>query len=137
MNDPEFLFKVLIISEEASSILQGIFTPNPMSRTSLQNLRQEILSVNTFFKTEQAIAEIGSYTSPCRPRIILNTPPVSLSSLGTVETERYAPASSPSPNSDTGNLDLTRDSIERTPRKRSILKRAALKLMGISGSRSS
>ncbi|KAJ7587500.1 kinase-like domain-containing protein [Mycena floridula] len=44
MNDPEFLFKVLIISEEASSILQGIFTPNPMSRTSLQNLRQEILS---------------------------------------------------------------------------------------------
>ncbi|KAJ7586364.1 kinase-like domain-containing protein, partial [Mycena floridula] len=52
MQDPDYLLKVLPISEAANKILCGVLCRNPANRTSLQALRKQILDVETFFKDD-------------------------------------------------------------------------------------
>ncbi|KAJ7589796.1 kinase-like domain-containing protein [Mycena floridula] len=47
--DPNFLRQVLPISESANNIIVGMFEMNPLVRTSLSALREQILTVDTFF----------------------------------------------------------------------------------------
>ncbi|KAJ7595419.1 kinase-like domain-containing protein [Mycena floridula] len=47
-----FLRTNLDISEEAAEILCGLFAADPLERTSLGDLREQILNIGTFFKTK-------------------------------------------------------------------------------------
>lgn len=64
LNDPDFLYAYLPISKQASRILQGIFVIDPKHRTSLSDLRRQILAVDTFFKTESEITAVNCARYP-------------------------------------------------------------------------
>ncbi|KAJ7593967.1 kinase-like domain-containing protein [Mycena floridula] len=52
IKDPEFLYKTLSISKGVFDILRPVFAMNPLARTSLPELRKQILAVDTFWKTD-------------------------------------------------------------------------------------
>lgn len=50
MSDPdEFLQTVLSLSEPACELIKGVFTFNPISRISLEEFREAVLAIDTFF----------------------------------------------------------------------------------------
>lgn len=53
--NPDFLRSILPISEHTNAIFKRIFSLNPQTRISLQELRQEILAVRTFVMTEEEL----------------------------------------------------------------------------------
>ena len=54
--NPNFMREVLPVSEETQDILRGVLHPDPVARWTLQELRQHILEVETFFMSEEDIA---------------------------------------------------------------------------------
>ncbi len=52
LHDPEFFLDHFDISEGANTILRGIFTLNPMGRTTLPELRAAILALGSFFRPD-------------------------------------------------------------------------------------
>eukprot|EP00914_Ancora_sagittata_P013133 GHVO01025584.1.p1 GENE.GHVO01025584.1~~GHVO01025584.1.p1 ORF type:complete len:468 (-),score=4.88 GHVO01025584.1:129-1532(-) len=59
----DFLRTVLPISKQANNILKRIFHLNPLNRINILELRSEILTVNTFFMSEE---ELGLSTDVVR-----------------------------------------------------------------------
>lgn len=61
LRDPNFLRKMLPISEGANLILRHIFTRKEKNRVSLEYLRQLVLDLDTFFMPPDEISKAGSY----------------------------------------------------------------------------
>ena len=61
IENPDFLFDVLPISEGANDILRHAFVLNPLSRISLPGLRQAVLDLDTFFRYEDELSVIDGY----------------------------------------------------------------------------
>ncbi|KAJ7576970.1 kinase-like domain-containing protein [Mycena floridula] len=74
IKDPDFLYKTLSISEGVSDILRPVLAMNPLARTSLSELRRQILAVDTFWKTDVDPRTIRPYSpAPGQPRINLDS----------------------------------------------------------------
>lgn len=56
VDNHDFLYDIMPISEEAHTILQRIFTINPLRRITLPKLRRAIENVDTFFRPTEAQA---------------------------------------------------------------------------------
>ncbi|EJF63752.1 Pkinase-domain-containing protein [Dichomitus squalens LYAD-421 SS1] len=56
LSNPNHMRDVLPVSEEAQYILRGVLNPDPVERWTLQELRQHIEEVETFFMSEEDIA---------------------------------------------------------------------------------
>ncbi|KAJ7591585.1 kinase-like domain-containing protein [Mycena floridula] len=65
--DREFLYKTLSISEAAHKILRSVFAMNPFARTPLPELREQILAVDTFWKSNMEPHKRLPYTAPPTP----------------------------------------------------------------------
>lgn len=64
IKDPEFLRRILPISEECLDILTCIFTIDPADRISLPELRKLILSVESFTMNEEELRETHLAAQP-------------------------------------------------------------------------
>ncbi|KAI0701250.1 kinase-like domain-containing protein [Cerioporus squamosus] len=63
VDNHDFLYDIMPISEEAHTILQRIFTINPLRRITLSKLRRAVANVPTFFRPVKAqAAEIPTKT---------------------------------------------------------------------------
>ncbi|KAJ7572939.1 kinase-like protein [Mycena floridula] len=90
--DREFFFQTQRISKAANDLLCGIFAINPMARTPLSLLREQVLKVNRFFKTPPEVFAMGPYHCPPPPNRINLDPSISsiASSDGPVTPETRA-----------------------------------------------
>ncbi|CDO70627.1 hypothetical protein BN946_scf184748.g25 [Trametes cinnabarina] len=59
--NPGYLREILPISQEASNVLQAVFTTDPGLRITLNALRERVLAVDTFFMTEEEIERGSTY----------------------------------------------------------------------------
>ncbi|KAI0795440.1 kinase-like domain-containing protein [Abortiporus biennis] len=57
MTDPQYLLHLLPISRAANDILRSIFAFSPPARISIPELREAIIAIDTFFLTDEEIAE--------------------------------------------------------------------------------
>ncbi|KAJ7579681.1 kinase-like domain-containing protein [Mycena floridula] len=87
-NDKSFLFKTLPISAGANDILCGLFESDPRARTPLTVLREQIVNLNTFFKTKEEIAEMRRYIPASPPIVVCRTS--SFGNLLSTDAERHA-----------------------------------------------
>lgn len=67
LRDNNFLWNVLPISAEANAIIKRIFTIDPLCRITLQELKEEIVRVNTFFRGHQDMKIPTKVTSAEQP----------------------------------------------------------------------
>ncbi|KAM5540832.1 hypothetical protein V8D89_005476 [Ganoderma adspersum] len=67
VENPDFLFDALAISEGVNDILRHIFLLNPLARLSLQQLRLAVLRLDTFFRTEHELSVVESYARAPAP----------------------------------------------------------------------
>ncbi|PIL35131.1 transporter [Ganoderma sinense ZZ0214-1] len=82
VENPDFLFDALAISEGVNDILRHIFLLNPLARLSLQQLRLAILRLDTFFRQEDELSVVESYARAPAPQ--------------EQQQQRAAPAAAPS-----------------------------------------
>ena len=68
VENPDFLFDALAISEGVNEILRHIFLLNPLARLSLQQLRLAVLRLDTFFRTEDELSVVESYARAPAPQ---------------------------------------------------------------------
>lgn len=61
IENPDFLFEVLPISEGANDILRQAFVLNPLSRISISALRRAVLELDTFFRYEDELTIVNEY----------------------------------------------------------------------------
>ncbi|RDX57288.1 kinase-like protein [Lentinus brumalis] len=52
MNDPDYLYDTFALSRGVCNILAGIFALNPLQRTSLCELREAVMNLDTFFRSD-------------------------------------------------------------------------------------
>ncbi len=69
IENPDFLFDVLPISEGANEIIRRAFVLNPRERLTLPALRQAVLDLDTFFRYEDELSVIGGYTKSVAPTL--------------------------------------------------------------------
>ncbi|KAI1788855.1 kinase-like protein [Ganoderma leucocontextum] len=67
VENPDFLYNALSISEGVNDILRHIFLLNPLARLSLQQLRIAILRLDTFFRQEDELSVVESYARAPAP----------------------------------------------------------------------
>ncbi|KAI0719288.1 kinase-like domain-containing protein [Cerioporus squamosus] len=65
MNDPDYLYDTFALSRGVCDILAGMFALNPLQRTSLRELREAIMNLETFFRSdcEESETEKSSITA--------------------------------------------------------------------------
>ncbi|KAI1797653.1 kinase-like protein [Ganoderma leucocontextum] len=61
LEDPDFLKRMLPMSDGANLIIQCIFQLDPRDRISLNDLRQEIVELDTFFLTSEELSEASDF----------------------------------------------------------------------------
>ncbi|KAI0718157.1 kinase-like domain-containing protein [Cerioporus squamosus] len=69
IENPDFLFDVLPISEGANDIIRRAFVLNPHARITLPALRQAVLDLDTFFRYEDELSVISGYTQSVAPTL--------------------------------------------------------------------
>ncbi|RDX48878.1 kinase-like protein [Lentinus brumalis] len=69
IENPDFLFDVLPISEGANEIIRRAFVLNPRERFTLPALRQAVLDLDTFFRSEDELSVISGYTKSVAPTL--------------------------------------------------------------------
>lgn len=61
LHDNDFLHQVLPISDGANAIIKRIFVLNPLCRISLPELRNEIIKLDTFFRSDDDLASPSAF----------------------------------------------------------------------------
>ena len=74
IENPDFLFDVLPISEGANDIIRQAFVLNPHARITLPALRQAVLNLDTFFRYEDELSVITGYTKSVAPTLAYPQP---------------------------------------------------------------
>ncbi|RPD56079.1 kinase-like protein [Lentinus tigrinus ALCF2SS1-7] len=74
IENPDFLFDVLPISEGANDIIRRAFVLNPAARITLPALRQAVLDLDTFFRYEDELSVITGYTQSTAPTLAYPQP---------------------------------------------------------------
>ncbi|TBU41179.1 kinase-like protein [Dichomitus squalens] len=69
IENPDFLFDMLPISEGANDILRHIFVLNPLGRPSLQDLRMAILELDTFWRYDDELSVVEEYIRAPAPTL--------------------------------------------------------------------
>ena len=67
IENPDFLFDMLPISEGVNDLLRHIFVLNPLCRPSLQELRMAILELDTFWRYDDELSVVEEYTRTPAP----------------------------------------------------------------------
>ena len=58
INNPDYFYDTFPLSKGACNILLDIFTLNPMQRISLRSLREAVMNLKTFFRSQEEMDSI-------------------------------------------------------------------------------
>ncbi|TFK91177.1 kinase-like protein [Polyporus arcularius HHB13444] len=75
INDPDYLYENFPLSRGACDILLETFTLNPVHRISLRKLREAVLNLETFFRSEDESETSNTEKSTKSPLDMLAVPP--------------------------------------------------------------
>ena len=119
VENPDFLFDALAISEGVNDILRHIFLLNPLALLSLQQLRIAILRLDTFFRQEDELSVVESYArapAPApAPTFGEERAPVARSPSRPVTSSRPSNAVSPQSRCEPSRPSVPSTAVQRPP----------------------